>query len=174
MARSKSSRRWLQEHFADEYVKQAQLQGYRSRALFKLKEINDKDRILQPGMTVVDLGAAPGGWSQVARAIVGGKGRVVATDILPMDALAGVTFLDPASSAVGPEVAIAPDSVVHPHTTLAGRCRIGRAATIHAGAWIRDSEIGDGATIEPYSVIDGATIGAGCRVGPGVGPQGAG
>lgn len=93
MARSKSSQRWLREHFADEYVKQAQSQGYRSRAVFKLKEINDKDRILRPGMTVVDLGAAPGGWSQFAIQQVGEKGMVFAMDILPIDDLNGVTFL---------------------------------------------------------------------------------
>jgi len=81
-------------------------------------------------------------------------------------ALAGVTFLDPASCRVDPEVEIAPDAVVHPGATLVGRCRVGRGATIHAGAWIRDSEIGDGATIEPHSVLDGARVGDGCRVGP--------
>jgi 23S rRNA (uridine2552-2'-O)-methyltransferase len=93
MARSKTSGRWLREHFDDEYVKKAQKEGYRSRAVYKLLEIQDKDRILRPGMTVVDLGAAPGGWSQVAAELVGDNGRVVALDILPMDALAGVTFI---------------------------------------------------------------------------------
>jgi len=93
VARSKSSGRWLQRHVNDPYVQRAQKEGYRSRASYKLIELNEKDRFLRPGMRVVDLGAAPGGWSQVARRIVGDKGRVIATDILPMDALAGVTFV---------------------------------------------------------------------------------
>lgn len=93
MARSKSSHRWLREHFDDEYVKRAQREGYRSRAVFKLQEIQEKDHILKPGMAVVDLGAAPGGWSQYALAQVGGKGTVVAMDILPMEALPEVTFV---------------------------------------------------------------------------------
>ncbi len=77
----------------DEYVKRSQKEGYRSRAVYKLLEINEKDRLLMPGQTVVDLGAAPGGWSQVAAKLVGHKGRVVALDILPMDSLAGVDFI---------------------------------------------------------------------------------
>ncbi|MDD5394543.1 MAG: 23S rRNA (uridine(2552)-2'-O)-methyltransferase RlmE [Thiothrix sp.] len=93
MARSKSSQRWLGEHFSDEYVKKAQQEGYRSRAVYKLKEIQEKDRILQPCMKVVDLGAAPGGWSQYATQVVGRKGRVVASDILPLDPLAFVEFV---------------------------------------------------------------------------------
>ena len=93
MSRSKSSQRWLKEHFSDPYVKKAQSQGYRSRAAFKLLEIQEKDKILKPGMTVVDLGAAPGGWSQLAAQIVGAKGHVFALDILSMDDLPGVTFL---------------------------------------------------------------------------------
>jgi len=93
MARTKSSSRWLQRHFDDSYVQKAQQAGYRSRAAFKLLEINERDRILRPGLTVVDLGAAPGGWSQVAAAAVGSRGKVVALDILSMDPLAGVTFL---------------------------------------------------------------------------------
>ncbi|MCK8515901.1 23S rRNA (uridine(2552)-2'-O)-methyltransferase RlmE [Methylonatrum kenyense] len=93
MARSKSSGRWLREHFNDPFVKQAQRQGYRSRAVFKLQEIDAKDRLLRPGMVVVDLGAAPGGWSQFAAEKVGSAGRVVALDILPMDALADTTVL---------------------------------------------------------------------------------
>lgn len=93
MARSKSSNRWLQEHFNDTYVKRAQQEGYRSRAVFKLLEIQDRDNLLRPGMTVVDLGAAPGGWSEVAVRLVGERGRVVALDILPMDAIAGVEFI---------------------------------------------------------------------------------
>lgn len=93
MARSKSSGRWLREHFDDPYVKRAQQEGYRSRAVYKLEEIDRRDRLLRPGMTVVDLGAAPGGWSQYARRAVGEKGRVVALDILPMDSMAGVEIL---------------------------------------------------------------------------------
>jgi 23S rRNA (uridine2552-2'-O)-methyltransferase len=93
MARSKSSKGWLQEHFDDQYVKQAQKLGYRSRACFKLLEIQQKDRLIRPGNLVVDLGSAPGGWSQVAAELVGHKGRVIASDILPMDSLAGVEFI---------------------------------------------------------------------------------
>lgn len=93
MARSKSSGRWLREHFDDPYVKRAQQEGYRSRAVYKLEEIDRRDRLLQPGMTVVDLGAAPGGWSQYAKRAVGERGRVVALDILPMDPMAGVEIL---------------------------------------------------------------------------------
>lgn len=92
MARSKSSNRWLDEHFKDPYVKQSQKDGYRSRASYKLLEINTKDKLIRPGMTVVDLGSAPGGWSQVAARLVGDKGRVLASDILPMDGMAGVEF----------------------------------------------------------------------------------
>ncbi|MCU7882216.1 MAG: 23S rRNA (uridine(2552)-2'-O)-methyltransferase RlmE [Candidatus Thiodiazotropha sp. (ex Lucinoma aequizonata)] len=93
MKRSKSSRQWLDRHFNDEYVKKAQKAGYRSRAAFKLLEIQEKDRIIKPGMRVVDLGAAPGGWSQVARDLVGEKGAVSVLDILPMDPIAGVDFI---------------------------------------------------------------------------------
>ncbi len=93
MSRSKSSSRWLQEHFNDPYVRQAQAQGYRSRAVFKLLEIQEKDRLLRPGMTVIDLGAAPGSWSQVAAGLVGVKGLVIASDILPMEPLPGVHFV---------------------------------------------------------------------------------
>lgn len=93
MARSKSSRRWLREHFSDPYVKQAQAEGLRSRAAFKLEEVLARDRLLRPGMLVVDLGAAPGGWSQRVRQMLGEGGRVLALDILPMPPLAGVEFL---------------------------------------------------------------------------------
>ena len=93
MARSTSSKRWLQRHFDDPYVQQAQKEGYRSRAAFKLLEIQEKDKLIKPGQVVVDLGAAPGGWSQVAAKLVGPKGLVLATDILPMDSLAGVEFV---------------------------------------------------------------------------------
>ncbi|MPX91252.1 MULTISPECIES: 23S rRNA (uridine(2552)-2'-O)-methyltransferase RlmE [Salinivibrio] len=90
---SASSGRWLKEHFDDKYVHEAQKKGYRSRAIFKLEEIQQKDRILKPGMTVVDLGAAPGGWSQYAATQVGDDGQVIACDILPMDPMPGVSFL---------------------------------------------------------------------------------
>ncbi len=93
MARSKSSSRWLQEHVNDPYVKQAQKEGYRSRSSYKLLELNERDRLIRPGMRVLDLGSAPGGWSQVAAALVGSKGRVLATDILPMDPLKNVDFI---------------------------------------------------------------------------------
>jgi 23S rRNA (uridine2552-2'-O)-methyltransferase len=92
-SRSKSSGKWLQEHFDDRYVKQAQQEGYRSRASYKLLELQEKDRLVKPGMTVIDLGAAPGGWSQVAAKLVGSKGQVIASDILAMDNIAGVTFI---------------------------------------------------------------------------------
>lgn len=93
MARSRSSGRWLSEHFSDEYVKQAQALGYRSRAVFKLKELDDKSRLLKPGVVVVDLGAAPGGWSQYAAQRIGKEGRIIALDLLPMEELPGVTFI---------------------------------------------------------------------------------
>jgi 23S rRNA (uridine2552-2'-O)-methyltransferase len=93
MARSKSSRRWLKEHFADEFVKRAQREGFRSRAVYKLDEIQQRDQLIRPGMTIVDLGAAPGGWSQYALGLIGRKGRIVAMDILPMDPLPGVEFV---------------------------------------------------------------------------------
>ncbi|OBU10082.1 23S rRNA (uridine(2552)-2'-O)-methyltransferase [Photobacterium aquimaris] len=90
---SASSGRWLKEHFDDKYVQEAQKRGYRSRAFFKIEEIQNKDKLLKPGMTVVDLGAAPGGWSQYAAEIVGDEGQVIACDILQMDSLPGVSFL---------------------------------------------------------------------------------
>jgi len=93
MRRSKSSNRWMQEHFDDEYVKLAQVKGYRSRAVFKLSEIQERDHIIKPGMTIIDLGAAPGGWSQFARELVGKKNRIIALDILPMEPLEGVDFI---------------------------------------------------------------------------------
>ena len=93
MARSKSSHRWLREHFDDEYVKKAQREGYRSRAVYKLVEIQRKDRIIKPGMVIVDLGAAPGGWSQYASNLLGSRGKLVAMDILPMEPLPGVTIV---------------------------------------------------------------------------------
>lgn len=93
MPRSKSSSRWLREHFDDVYVKKAQAEGLRSRAVFKLEELIDRDHILKQGMRVVDLGAAPGGWSQLVRQRLGDSGTVVALDILPMQGIAGVDFL---------------------------------------------------------------------------------
>ena len=94
MARSKSSAGWLREHFSDVYVKKAQAEGARSRAIYKLEELIDRDQLLKPGMTVVDLGAAPGGWSQLVRQRLGEQGRVFALDILPMQGIAGVDFLE--------------------------------------------------------------------------------
>ena len=91
--RSKSSHRWLQEHFSDPFVKKAQAEGLRSRAAYKLEELVERDRLLKPGMVVVDLGAAPGGWSQWVRQALGDRGRVIALDILDMPTLAGVEFL---------------------------------------------------------------------------------
>ena len=91
--RSKSSQRWLKEHFSDPFVKKAQAEGMRSRAAYKLEELVERDRLLKPGMVVVDLGAAPGGWSQWVRKELGDTGRVIASDILDMPTLAGVEFL---------------------------------------------------------------------------------
>ena len=93
MGKSKSSSRWLSEHFDDHYVKLAQQQGLRSRSAFKLIELNEKYQLIKPGMTVVDLGAAPGGWCQVAEPLVGMKGRVIALDILDMEPVPDVTFI---------------------------------------------------------------------------------
>lgn len=90
---SGSSKAWMQEHLDDPYVQRAWKDGYRSRASYKLLEIQEKDRLIRPGMHVLDLGAAPGGWCQVAGRIIGDRGRVVATDILAMDALPDVTFI---------------------------------------------------------------------------------
>ena len=93
MNRSKSSTRWLREHFQDPFVKKAQVEGLRSRAAFKLTELIERDRLLRPGMNVVDLGAAPGGWTQVVRESLGDNGRVIALDVLPMQGVAGVDVL---------------------------------------------------------------------------------
>jgi len=93
MQRTKSSKRWLEEHFDDVYVKKAQAEGYRSRAVYKLKEIDEKESLLKPGRTVVDLGAAPGGWTQYITQKLQGNGLIVALDILPMDALPDVHFI---------------------------------------------------------------------------------
>jgi len=91
--RTKSSSRWLAEHASDIYVQRAQREGWRSRAVYKLAEIHERERLLRQGMRCVDLGAAPGGWSQYAARIIGGSSRIVATDILPMDAIVGVDFV---------------------------------------------------------------------------------
>ncbi|MFT5117543.1 MAG: 23S rRNA (uridine2552-2'-O)-methyltransferase [Kiritimatiellia bacterium] len=93
MARSKTSNSWLKEHFKDKYVQKSQQDGYRSRASYKLLEISKKDKLIRPNMTVIDLGSTPGGWSQVAAELVGDNGTVIASDILPMDAIAGVDFV---------------------------------------------------------------------------------
>ncbi len=85
--------RWLQEHLSDPYVKNAKYQGYRSRAVYKLKEINHRDHLLKPGMTIIDLGAAPGGWSQLISEIIGKNGTIIALDILPMEPVTGVAFI---------------------------------------------------------------------------------
>lgn len=91
--RSKSSSRWLQEHARDPYVKRARKEGFRSRAAFKLEEIQRVEKLLRPGMLIVDLGAAPGGWSQFAARTLAGRGEVFALDVLPMPSVPGVTFL---------------------------------------------------------------------------------
>ncbi len=93
MAKSKSSNAWLQEHFDDKYVKKAQQEGYRSRAVYKLAEIQQKEKLIKPNMAIIDLGAAPGGWSQYAVKLVGKKGRVIASDILDIDPLPFVEFI---------------------------------------------------------------------------------
>lgn len=94
MAKSKSSKTWLKEHFDDEYVRRSQQDGYRSRAIYKLIEIDEKDRLIKPGMTIIDLGAAPGGWSEYCVKKMGGKGTVVALDILPMEPIDGVKIIE--------------------------------------------------------------------------------
>ena len=94
MSRTKSSQRWLARNAKDKYVKRARQEGARSRAIYKLEEIDRRDRLLQPGMTVVDLGAAPGGWSQYVKSRVGDSGRVLALDILPMEPIVGVEFIE--------------------------------------------------------------------------------
>ena len=94
MPRTKSSQRWLARNARDKYVKRARQEGARSRAIYKLEEIDRRDRLLQPGMTVVDLGAAPGGWSQYVKSRVGDSGRVLALDILPMEPIVGVEFIE--------------------------------------------------------------------------------
>jgi len=92
-SRSKTSRQWLKDHFDDAYVKQAQREGYRSRAAYKLLEIQHKDHILKHGIRVIDLGAAPGGWSQVATRLIGATGQVISVDLLPVDPMAHMEFI---------------------------------------------------------------------------------
>ena len=94
MPRTKSSQRWLARNAKDKYVKRAREEGARSRAIYKLEEIDRRDRLLRPDMTVVDLGAAPGGWSQYVKSRVGKSGRVLALDILPMEPIVGVEFIE--------------------------------------------------------------------------------
>ena len=93
MARNKSDKAWMREHVTDHFVQQAKRDGLRSRAAYKLDELCDRDKLIAPGMTVVDLGSAPGGWSQIAAQRVGVKGRVIAVDVLEMTPLPGVTFI---------------------------------------------------------------------------------
>ena len=93
MPRSKSSNSWIARHLKDPFVKKAQVDGYRSRSAYKLVELNEKDRLIRPGMRIMDLGSAPGGWSQVAGKLVGAKGRVLSTDILHMEPIKNVDFI---------------------------------------------------------------------------------
>jgi len=93
MSRSKSSKAWLKEHFKDSYVKESKAKGYRARSVYKLLEIQQRDKIIKPGMVVVDLGAAPGSWSQLVVKLVGQQGKVFAVDILPMEPIEGVEFI---------------------------------------------------------------------------------
>ena len=93
MAKSKSSKTWLKEHFDDEFVRRSQQDGYRSRAIYKLIEIDQKDHLVKPGMTIIDLGAAPGGWSEYCARKIGKKGRMIALDILPMEPIDNVTII---------------------------------------------------------------------------------
>jgi len=94
MARNKTDKAWMREHVTDPFVQKAKRHGMRSRAAYKLEEVCDRDRLIAPGMTVVDLGAAPGGWSQMVRSRIGEAGRVIALDILPMQGIAGVDFIE--------------------------------------------------------------------------------
>ena len=132
---------WMHEHVNDPYVQEAQRRGYRSRAAFKLIELADRDRLLRPGMTVVDLGAAPGSWSQVLRERVGPGGRIVAVDVLPMDPIAGVAFVqtdfrtDEGLAAVEQALAGAPvDLVVSDMApNLSGIDPVDQARSVHLG-----------------------------------------
>lgn len=93
MKRTRTSKAWMQEHVSDEFVKRAQRDGYRARAAYKLMELDDRDRLIRPGMVVVDLGAAPGSWSQVVMQRLKGQGKVIALDLLEMSPIPGVTFI---------------------------------------------------------------------------------
>lgn len=93
MKRTRTSKAWMQEHVSDEFVKRANKEGYRARAAYKLMEIDDRDRLIRPGMVVVDLGAAPGSWSQVVMQRLKGQGKVIALDLLEMSPIPGVTFI---------------------------------------------------------------------------------
>ncbi len=146
MARSKSSGRWLAEHHSDQYVKQARAAGYRSRAAFKLAQIQAKDKLLRPGMTVIDLGAAPGGWSQYAAEVLQDRGRIVALDILPMESLPGVVFLQGDFREVGSLAALeevlggsAPDLVLSDMApNMSGVASADQAATLYLTELARD------------------------------------
>ena len=135
--RSKSSDRWLREHFADPFVRRARAAGLRSRAVFKLEEIDRRERLLKPGSVCLDLGAAPGAWSQYAPRRVGARGRVVASDILPMQELAGVEFVqgdfrEPGcSSGPGAAARRAGRCRAVGHGTQPERCRRRRSAARH-------------------------------------------
>ena len=93
MSKSHSSKRWLRRHVSDPYVQRSRKEGYRSRSAYKLTEIDERDKLLKPGMVVVDLGSAPGGWSQVLAKRIGASGTVIAIDLLPMEPVSGVTFV---------------------------------------------------------------------------------
>ena len=112
MARSKSSADWLKEHVDDIWVQKAQQDGYRTRASYKLIEVDERDALIRPGMVVLDLGSAPGGWSQVVARKMGAKGTIIASDILPMDSIADVTFIqgDFTTDEVFEELMVAVDS----------------------------------------------------------------
>lgn len=123
MAKSKSSKGWLKEHFDDEYVRRSQQDGYRSRAIYKLIEIDKKDQLIKSGMTVVDLGAAPGGWSEYCVKKLGKKGVIIALDILPMEPIKGVTIIegDFRENAVFDELMAVMDSAVITSTNKSGK-----------------------------------------------------
>ena len=143
MAQSKTSKGWLKEHFDDEYVRRSQEDGLRSRASYKLLEIQEKDKLIKRGMTVVDLGAAPGGWSQVAANLVGDTGRVVASDILPIDPRIGlyaaVTRKGMSGEVYGPDERISIQEAIRGYTA--------------SGAWLTFEEEIKG-TLEPGMLAD--------------------
>jgi len=141
---------WMQEHVNDPYVKEATRRGYRSRAAFKLIELSDKDNLLRPGLTVVDLGCAPGSWSQVLRERVGPSGRIVAIDLLPMDGLAGVTFIqgdfaaDEGLAAVRAALSDRPVDLVVSDLApnLSGVASADQARSVHLGELALDFAVG--------------------------------